>query len=107
MWDSSIIGFDNHHYKYANGGDGELCKIGFSPRASSLAFYLANFEGRKTMLKKSGHHKVSSTNGGGCLYINKLDDVNVEVLETIIDKAYNYNKQESPLWVSCSINFDD
>jgi len=94
MWGPSIIGFDKHHYKYANGGDGEICKIGFSPRASSLVFYLANFEDREKMLKKLGRHKVSGTNDGGCLYINKLDDVNVEVLEAIIGKAYNYNKSK-------------
>jgi len=92
MWGISIIGFGKHHYKYANGGDGDICKIGFSPRVQSLVFYLANFKGRMNLLKKLGHHKVSGTNGGGCLYINKLADVDLKVLETIIDKAYNHKK---------------
>ncbi len=87
MWGASIVGFGVHRYKYANGKDAEICKIGFSPRAQSLVFYLANFEGRVELLKQLGKHKIS---GGGCLYINKLEDISMEVLGELIDKAYHH-----------------
>ena len=87
MWGPSIVGFDTHHYKLANGDDQEICKIGFSPRAQALTFYLANFDGREKLLQKLGKHRMS---GGGCMYINKLADVDLKVLETIIDKAYKH-----------------
>jgi hypothetical protein len=85
MWGPSIVGFGIHHYKYANGSEGKICKVGFSPRAQSLAFYLGKFKERTTLLKKLGKHKLG---GGGCLYINKLDDIDLDVLTSMIDKAY-------------------
>lgn len=85
MWGPTIIGFGLSYYKLANGKDAGICKIGFSPRAQSLAFYLGNFEGRPGLLKELGKHKVG---GGGCLYINKLDDVDLRILEKMIERAY-------------------
>lgn len=85
MWGPSIIGFGVSHYTLANGKDAEICKIGFSPRAQSLAFYLGNFEGRVSLLSELGKHKVSA---GGCLYINKLHDIDLRILEKIIERAY-------------------
>ncbi len=86
MWGPSIVGFGKYHYKLANGKDAEICKIGFSPRAQSLVFYLSNFDERDVLLEQLGKHKLS---GGGCLYINKLADVNISILETLIEKAYH------------------
>ena len=94
MWGPSIVGFDKHQYKYATGREGVICKIGFSPRVQSLVFYLANFKDRVKLLKKLGKHKVSGSNGGGCLYINKLADVDLNVLEEIVDKAYKHKKKQ-------------
>lgn len=88
MWGTSIIGFDKHYYKYADGRDADICKIGFSPRKQSLAFYLGNFKGKEQLLEKLGKHKTSGKNGEGCLYINNLENVNLNVLEKIINKAY-------------------
>lgn len=85
MWGPTIIGFGVSRYKLANGKDAEICKIGFSPRTQSLAFYLGKFEGRPGLLQKLGKHKVS---GSGCLYINKLDDVDLGILEKMIERAY-------------------
>lgn len=85
MWGPSIVGFGKHHYQLANGKDADICKVGFSPRAQALVFYLSNFDGRATLLEKLGKHKFSK---GGCLYINKLADIDIEILETIIEKAY-------------------
>ncbi len=89
MWGPSIVGFGKHYYKYANGKEAEICKIGFSPRSQSLVFYLANFRERASLLNQLGKHKVS---GGGCLYINKLEDIDQNILETIIEKAYKHKK---------------
>jgi hypothetical protein len=85
MWGPSIIGFDEYHYKYASGHEGEMCMIGFSPRAAALTLYtLHGFEGRDELLRQLGKHKT----GKGCLYINRLTDVDLKVLETIIRTAY-------------------
>tara|TARA_R100001377_G_scaffold77295_1_gene54523 strand:+ start:531 stop:926 length:396 start_codon:yes stop_codon:yes gene_type:complete len=85
MWGTGIVGFGKHHYQYANGKPGEICKVGFAPRAKSLAFYLTNFPERAALLEQLGKHKFS----GGCLHINKLDAVDMPTLETIVGKAYH------------------
>lgn len=85
MWGPSIIGFGEHHYKHANGEDVSICKIGFSPRAQALTFYLGNSPERAKLLKKLGKHTLS---GGGCLYIKKLEDVDTDVLLEMMSVAY-------------------
>jgi len=78
MWGSSIIGFGKLVYKSpASGREVEWFNIGFSPRKANLTIYLMNLEIHKASLKKLGKHKT----GGGCLYINKLDDIDLKVLE--------------------------
>lgn len=94
MWGPSIVGFGKHHYTYADGKDAEICKIGFSPRKQSLVFYLANFKGKVKLLAKLGKHKTSRSNGGGCLYVNKLEDIDLEILKEIIERAYKHNLQK-------------
>jgi len=86
MWGPSIVGFGEHHYQLADGKDMSICSIGFSPRAQSLTFYLGNFPERAKLLKKLGKHKMS---GGGCLHINKLEDVDTDMLQVLMKKAYN------------------
>ncbi len=86
MWGPSIIGFGEHHYRLANGKDASICKIGFSPRAQALSFYLGNFPERPQLLKRLGKHKMS---GGGCLSIGKLEDVDLDVLGQLMTLAYN------------------
>ncbi len=90
MWGPSIIGFGLHHYQHANGKDVSICKIGFSPRAQALTFYLGNFPEREKLLKKLGKHKISV---GACLYINKLKDVDTDVLQDMISRAYELEKR--------------
>ena len=78
MWGSSIIGFGKLIYKSPTSGrEVEWFKIGFSPRKANLTIYLMNLQIHAASLKKLGKHKP----GGGCLYINKLDDVDLKVLE--------------------------
>jgi hypothetical protein len=85
MWGSSIVGFGNKIYKSpATGREVEWFKIGFSPRKANLTLYISmNIKQHSAELKKLGKHKT----GVGCLYINKLDDVDVKVLEKLINTA--------------------
>jgi len=85
MWGSSIIGFGNKIYKSpATEREVEWFEIGFSPRKASLTLYISmNIKQHSAELKKLGKHKT----GVGCLYINKLDDVDVKVLEKLINTA--------------------
>ena len=84
MWGSAIIGFGELRYKSPN-TDREVdwFKIGFSPRKANLTLYLMNLQLHADALKKLGKHKV----GGGCLYINKLEQVDMKVLESMIQTA--------------------
>ena len=85
MWGSSIIGFGNMRYKSpATGREVDWLKIGFSPRKANLSLYLTmNIQNHAAALKKLGKHKT----GVGCLYINKLEDVDVKVLKDIINTS--------------------
>lgn len=81
MWGSSIIGFGNYHYKYASGQEGDWFILGFSPRKTSLSVYLMFGDNKpEDLFAKLGKHKT----GVGCIYINKLADVNLNVLEGLI-----------------------
>jgi hypothetical protein len=84
MWGASIIGFGIFHYKYASGREVDWMKVGFSPRKRSLTVYLTpGLDDIDDLREKLGKHRV----GKGCLYINKLEDVDMEVLKKIIKKS--------------------
>ena len=84
MWGPSIVGFGTYHYKYESGREGDTPAIAFSPRkAASVLYGLIGFNGAEALLAKLGKH----TTGKGCLYIKKLSDVNVTVLESMLAKA--------------------
>lgn len=85
MWGNSIIGFGNKIYKSpATGREVEWFKIGFSPRKTNFSLHLVlNIKKYSAELKKLGKHKT----GVGCLYINKLGDVDLKVLEKLINTA--------------------
>lgn len=85
MWGTSIVGFDEYHYKYDSGHEGDMCLIGFSPRKQNLTLYITyNFDKFAALFNKLGKHKTSKA----CLYINKLDDVDTKVLEKLIEACY-------------------
>jgi hypothetical protein len=82
MWGTSIVGFGDYHYKYATGRENDWFLTGFSPRVQSLTLYMmGGFD--NAVLKKLGKHKT----GKGCLYINKLEDVDVKVLNELITRS--------------------
>lgn len=81
MWGSSIIGFGSYHYKYASGHEGDSCLVGFSSRKTDLTLYLMpGFEGRDALLATLGPHNT----GKACLYLKRLADIDLRVLETLI-----------------------
>lgn len=87
MWGSSMIGFGQYHYKSERSSqEGDWPLAAFSPRKQNLTLYITpGFDGYDDLLDKLGKHKISK----GCLYINKLSDVDLDVLEQIVGMAYN------------------
>ena len=84
MWGSSMIGFGNVRYKSpASGREVDWFKIGFAPRKGNLSLHLIDLKRHEALLPKLGKFKT----GSGCLYINKLEDVDIKVLEKIINSA--------------------
>ena len=84
MWGSSIIGFGDRHLKYESGRELDWFVIGFSPRKQNFAFYISGaVEKQPALLKKLGKYKT----GKGCLYITKLEDVDLAILKEIITKG--------------------
>lgn len=91
MWGPSIIGFGSLHYAYETGRQGDMPAAGFSPRKASMTFYVGNdFEGAEELYARLGKHKKSVA----CLYINKLDDVDLDVLYEIIARQYRMDSPE-------------
>lgn len=85
MWGSSIVGFGQYHYKYASGHEGDMCRIGFSPRKQALTLYLMMDRAPYAdLFARLGKYKT----GVSCLYIKKLADVNLDVLEQMIRRSY-------------------
>jgi len=96
MWGPAIIGFGRYHYKYESGREGDFMLTGFSPRKAKLVMYIMpgyRFGEMQERLAKLGKHKL----GKSCLYINKLADVDLAVLEDIVRDglAYMYDKYET------------
>ena len=85
LWPSSIIGFGEYHYKYASGHEGDSLNVGFSPRKSNLVMYVMGSVGSDhPLMQKLGKHKT----GKACLYVNKLADIDISILEKIILISY-------------------
>lgn len=90
MWGDSMIGFGQYHYKYASGREGDWFLTGFAPRKQNISLYImAGFKRYEELMSKLGKYKT----GKSCLYINKLADVDVEVLEKLIELSAAYVKE--------------
>lgn len=82
MWGPSIIGFGSYHYKYASGHEGNAPLVAFSPRATAISLYLhLPTEQRDELLQKLGKTKSAQS----CIYVKKLADINLDVLNELID----------------------
>lgn len=84
MWGSSIVGFGSYHYEYASGHEGDAALVGFSPRKRNLTLYLScDLDSFEDYLSRLGKHK----RGKGCLYLNRLKDVDTSVLREFVESA--------------------
>lgn len=93
MWGPSIVGFGTYHYKYDSGHEGDMARIGFSPRARELVLYvLGCFPRNQTLMDRLGKHKT----GKSCLYIKRLADVDLDVLEELVAESLDYMREKYP-----------
>jgi hypothetical protein len=93
MWGPSIIGFGSYHYKYASGHEGDAPLAGFSPRKAKISLYFEPDEpNRDELLKVFGKH----TKGKSCVYINKVEDIDIQVLKELIVQSVKFTKEKYP-----------
>ncbi|MEZ5952750.1 MAG: DUF1801 domain-containing protein [Hyphomonas sp.] len=92
MWGPSLIGYGRYHYKYETGREGDFFLTGFSPRKANLVFYVMpgyQYDSMKDKLARLGKYKT----GKSCLYVNKLADIDMEVLREIIEEGLAYMRK--------------
>jgi Domain of unknown function (DU1801) len=95
MWGASIVGFDRYHYRYDSGHEGDACVAGFSARKGDISIYLvAGYEAAPTraLLAQLGRHKT----GKACLYIKRLADINLPVLEQLVAQSVAETRRRYP-----------
>jgi hypothetical protein len=93
MWGPGIVGYGSYHYRYDSGHEGDMCRIGFSPRKAALTLYIdAGEPARADVLARLGKH----TTGKSCLYIKKLADVDEGVLRELIADAWEDMRARYP-----------
>lgn len=93
MWGTSIVGFGSYHYKYASGREGDFFVTGFSPRKQDFTIYIMpGYSDYGHLLKKLGKHRI----GKSCLYVKRLDDIDLEVLEQMIRESVDEMKSLYP-----------
>lgn len=93
MWGPSIIGFGSYHYKYATGHEGDAPLAGFSPRKAKISLYFATGDTeREVLLNDLGKY----TAGKACVYINKVADINVDVLKSLIMQSVQFLRETYP-----------
>ena len=91
MWGDSIIGFGAYHYKYESGREGDWFITGFSPRKNNFSVYIMpGFSRYDDLMKDLGKHKT----GKSCLYINRLSEINSDVLRNLISESFTYMKKK-------------
>lgn len=85
MWGDTLIGYDRYHYKYDSGHEGDSFKVGFSPRKANMVIYInPGFSDYGDYLDRLGPHKT----GASCLYLGRLNKLDLTVLEELIARSY-------------------
>ena len=97
MWGPTIVGYGRYHYKYASGREGEMCRVGFSPRKAKHSLYLMCGSPKEEaqfapLLARLGKH----SRGKGCLYVNKLADIDLAVLEEMVALSWKNSFEKYP-----------
>ena len=91
MWGTAIVGFGTYHYKYDSGREGDAALTGLAARANAITLYLGSeFDKREELLAKLGKHKL----GGGCLHIQKLEDVDTDILMKMVKNSIAHRKKK-------------
>jgi hypothetical protein len=90
MWGTSIVGFGSYHYKYESGHEGDSCLVGFASRKGDISLYISSaFDSRESLLAELGKHKT----GKACLYIKRLSDIKVPVLEKLVSETMSERRR--------------
>lgn len=93
MWGDSLVGFGSYHYKYASGREGNFFLAGYSPRKRNITVYVMDgFNSHGPLMKKLGAHKT----GKSCLYLKRLSDVDLAVLEKLIHNSVEAMRKRYP-----------
>ncbi|MDP2765086.1 MAG: DUF1801 domain-containing protein [Brevundimonas sp.] len=93
MWGPSIVGFGRYQYRYDSGHEGEWARIGFSPRKGNMSLYImSGFKGREALVARLGKVKTSVS----CLYINRLDKIDMEALRELAVQSLDYMRETYP-----------
>lgn len=94
MWGTGIVGFGSYHYKYESGREGDAPLAGLASRANAITLYLGgDYDEKEDLLQKLGKYKMSK----GCIYIQKLQDINQDVLGKMIIHSIEHYKKKYPL----------
>ena len=95
MWGPSIIGYGRYHYKYDSGREGDFMIIGFSPRKGNMSIYiLPGYRDMSDKLARLGKHRT----GKSCLYVNKLSDIDMDVLKEMVEDGVAYMRDTYETW---------
>lgn len=98
MWGPSIVGYGEYHYRYASGHEGDMCRVGFSPRKAKHSIYVLDCGDESEeaafapLLARLGKH----TRGKACLYVNKLADIDLGVLEEMVALGWQRSLEKFP-----------
>src|SRR5687768_17230181 len=97
MWGPSIVGYGQYHYRYTSGHEGDAPRIGFSPRKAELVLYVLGCDGGRQgeeadLLARLGKHRT----GKSCLYIRRLDQVDIDVLEQLAASSWHSMEERYP-----------
>ena len=91
MWGTAIVGFGIYHYKYDSGREGDAPLTGMASRVNGITLYLGSkFDKSEELFAKLGKYKLS----GGCVHVQKLEDIDMAVLEKMIKNSVTYKKKE-------------
>lgn len=93
MWGTSLIGYGQYHYRYDSGREGDFFRLGFSPRKNAMTVYIMpGFDQYESLLNRLGKHKT----GKSCLYINKLADIDLDVLRHLAEASFEHMAMKYP-----------
>ena len=98
MWGPSIVGYGSYHYRYASGHEGDCCRVGFSPRKAKHSLYVMSCGDERDeaafapLLERLGKH----SRGKACLYVNKLADIDLAVLEEMVALGWQRSLAKYP-----------